>query len=230
MADMGSAEQRSPRRISSRMAQKPAKAPGVSRLRRNAAAKRLTRAFFAREVLAVAPELIGATFLVDGVGGIIVEVEAYHHTDPAAHSFRGPTPRNQVMFGPPGFAYVYRSYGIHWCVNFVCEAEGSASAVLIRAIEPTMGMEEMQRRRGLEDVRALCAGPGKLTEAMGITIAHNALPLDAPPIELFARTGDVEVVTGIRIGITKAVELPWRFGLKGSRFLSKPFPPSSRGT
>ncbi|WP_315799935.1 DNA-3-methyladenine glycosylase [Bradyrhizobium sp. SZCCHNS3002] len=211
------------------MAQKPAKAPGVSRLRRNAAAKRLTRAFFAREVLAVAPELIGATFLVDGVGGIIVEVEAYHHTEPAAHSFRGPTPRNQVMFGPPGFAYVYRSYGIHWCVNFVCEAEGSASAVLIRAIEPTMGMEEMQRRRGLEDVRALCAGPGKLTEAMGITIAHNALPLDAPPIELFARPDDVEIAAGIRIGITKAVDLPWRFGLKGSRFLSKPFPPSSRG-
>ncbi|MGJ4919869.1 DNA-3-methyladenine glycosylase [Bradyrhizobium oligotrophicum] len=211
------------------MAQKPAKAPGVSRLRRNAAAKRLTRAFFAREVLAVAPELIGATFLVDGVGGIIVEVEAYHHTDPAAHSFRGPTPRNQVMFGPPGFAYVYRSYGIHWCVNFVCEAEGSASAVLIRAIEPTLGIGEMQRRRGLEDVRMLCSGPGKLTEAMGITIAHNALPLDAPPIELFARPDDVEVVAGIRIGITKAVDLPWRFGLKGSRFLSKPFPPSPRG-
>ncbi|WP_316168008.1 MULTISPECIES: DNA-3-methyladenine glycosylase [unclassified Bradyrhizobium] len=205
------------------MAQKPAKAPGVSRLRRNAAAKRLTRAFFAREVLAVAPELIGATFLVDGVGGTIVEVEAYHHTDPAAHSFRGPTPRNQVMFGPPGFAYVYRSYGIHWCMNFVCEVEGSASAVLIRAIEPTFGIDEMRRRRGLEDVKALCSGPGKLTEAMGITIAHNGLALDALPIELFARPEDVEVVTGVRIGITKAVELPWRFGLKSSRFLSKPF-------
>lgn len=224
MADMGSAEQRSARRISLRMAQKPAKAPGVSRPRRNAAAKRLTRAFFAREVLAVAPELIGATFLVDGVGGTIVEVEAYHHTDPAAHSFRGPTPRNQVMFGPPGFAYVYRSYGIHWCMNFVCEVEGSASAVLIRAIEPTFGIDEMRRRRGLEDVRALCSGPGKLTEAMGITIAHNGLALDALPIELFARPEDVEVVTGVRIGITKAVELLWRFGLKGSRFVSKRFP------
>lgn len=224
MADMGSAEQRSARRISLRMAQKPAKAPGVSRPRRNAAAKRLTRAFFAREVLAVAPELIGATFLVDGIGGTIVEVEAYHHTDPAAHSFRGPTPRNQVMFGPPGFAYVYRSYGIHWCMNFVCEVEGSASAVLIRAIEPTFGIDEMRRRRGLEDVRALCSGPGKLTEAMGITIAHNGLALDAAPIELFARAGDVDIVTGVRIGITKAVELPWRFGLKGSRFVSKRFP------
>ncbi|MGJ4996256.1 DNA-3-methyladenine glycosylase [Bradyrhizobium sp. HKCCYLS3077] len=211
------------------MAQKPARTSGVSRPSRAAAGKRLTRAFFARDVLEVAPGLIGATFLVDGVGGVIVEVEAYHHTDPAAHSFRGPTPRNQVMFGPPGFAYVYRSYGIHWCVNFVCEPEGSASAVLIRAIEPTLGIDEMQRRRGLEDVRMLCSGPGKLTEAMGLTIAHNALPLDAPPIELFARPDDVEVVTGVRIGITKAVEKPWRFGLKGSRFVSKPFPPSSRG-
>ncbi|CCE10934.1 putative 3-methyladenine DNA glycosylase [Bradyrhizobium sp. STM 3843] len=174
----------------------------------------------------VAPDLIGTTFLVDGVGGIIVEVEAYHHTEPAAHSFRGETPRNAVMFGPPGYAYVYRSYGIHWCVNFVCEKEGSASAVLIRAIEPTMGVEAMRRRRGIEDVRALCSGPGKLTEAMGITIAHNALPLDAAPVELFARPSDVEVISGVRIGITKAVELPWRYGLKGSRFLSKPFPAS----
>ncbi|GLH75560.1 putative 3-methyladenine DNA glycosylase [Bradyrhizobium sp. SSBR45G] len=211
------------------MARKPAKSPGVSRPRRHGAGQRLTRAFFARDVLDVAPDLIGATFLVDGVGGVIVEVEAYHHTDPAAHSFRGPTPRNQVMFGPPGFAYVYRSYGIHWCVNFVCEPEGSASAVLIRAIEPTFGVDEMRRRRGLEDVRTLCSGPGKLTQAMGITIAHNGLALDAAPIELFARQADVEVVTGVRIGITKAVDLPWRFGLKGSRFLSKPFPPSSRG-
>jgi DNA-3-methyladenine glycosylase len=211
------------------MARKTAAISGVSRPRREGTGKRLTRAFFGQDVLAVAPELIGATFLVDGVGGVIVEVEAYHHTDPAAHSFRGPTARNQVMFGPPGFAYVYRSYGIHWCVNFVCEAEGSASAVLIRAVEPTLGIDEMRRRRGLEDVRALCSGPGKLTEAMGITIAHNGLALDAQPIELFARSADVEVVTGVRIGITKAVELPWRFGLKGSRFLSKPFPPSSRG-
>lgn len=186
--------------------------------------KPLKRAFFGRSVHEVAPDLIGATLLVDGVGGIIVEVEAYHYTDPAAHSYRGPTPRNQVMFGPPGFAYVYRSYGIHWCVNFVCEEEGSASAVLIRALKPTHGLAAMRRRRHLQDVHSLCSGPGKLTEALGITIAHNALPLDRPPIALHARTEDVEVATGIRIGITKAVELPWRHGVKGSKFLSKPFP------
>jgi DNA-3-methyladenine glycosylase len=183
----------------------------------------LRRSFFARSVHEVAPDLIGATLLVDGVGGIIVEVEAYHQTEPAAHSFRGPTPRNMVMFGPAGFSYVYRSYGIHWCVNFVCEKEGSASAVLIRALEPTHGLAMMRRRRGLEDERALCSGPGKLCEALAITIKQSALPLDQPPISLHARVGRPEVVAGVRIGITKAVELPWRYGLKGSRFLSKPF-------
>jgi DNA-3-methyladenine glycosylase len=185
--------------------------------------KRLRRAFFGRSVHEVAPDLIGATLLVDGVGGLIVEVEAYHHTEPAAHSFHGPTPRNLVMFGPPGFLYVYRSYGIHWCMNLVCEAEGSASAVLIRALQPTHGLAAMRRRRGVSDDRALCSGPGKLTEALGVTIAHNALALDAPPFALYARTGKVEVVTGLRIGITKAVDLPWRYGWKGSKFLSKPF-------
>jgi len=190
--------------------------------------KPLKRAFFDRSVHEVAPDLIGATLLVNGVGGVIVEVEAYHHTDPAAHSFGGPTPRNRVMFGPPGFAYVYRSYGIHWCVNFVCEEAGSAAAVLIRALEPTHGIAKMRRRRHAVDVHALCSGPGKLTEALGITIAHNALPLDRPPIALHARTADVEVAAGIRIGITKAVELPWRYGLAGSRFLSKAFPITSR--
>jgi DNA-3-methyladenine glycosylase len=185
--------------------------------------KPLKRAFFGRSVHEVAPDLIGATLLVDGVGGIIVEVEAYHHTDPAAHSYRGPTPRNRVMFGPPGFSYVYRSYGIHWCVNFVCEKEGSASAVLIRALQPTHGIPAMRRRRRLHDERALCSGPGKLCEALGITIKQSELPLDAPPISLHARIEKPDIVTGIRIGITKAVELPWRYGLNGSRFLSKRF-------
>ena len=185
--------------------------------------KPLKRAFFARSVHEVAPDLIGVTFLFNGVGGIIVEVEAYHHTEPAAHSYRGLTPRNAVMFGPPGFTYVYRSYGIHWCINFVCEKTGSAAAVLIRALEPTHGIPAMRRRRRLHDERALCSGPGKLTEALGITHAHNGLAFDAPPMALYARNVELEVVTGIRIGLTKAVELPWRYGLKGSKFLSKPF-------
>jgi DNA-3-methyladenine glycosylase len=187
---------------------------------------RLRRAFFARSVHDVAPELIGATLLVDGVGGVIVEVEAYHHTDPAAHSYIGRTERNAVMFGPPGFAYVYRSYGIHWCLNFVCEPEGSASAVLIRALEPTQGLSLMRRRRGVIEPRALCSGPGKLGEALGITRQHNGLALDRPPFELRAREAEPEIVTGPRIGISKAVEHPWRYGLKGSKFLSKRFAPA----
>jgi DNA-3-methyladenine glycosylase len=185
--------------------------------------KPLKRAFFARSVLEVAPDLIGVTLLVNGVGGIIVEVEAYHHSEPAAHSFNGPTPRNLVMFGPPGFSYVYRSYGIHWCVNFVCEKAGSASAVLIRALQPTHGIPTMRRRRGLHDERSLCSGPGKLCEALAITIKQSELPLDAPPIALHARTEKPDIVTGVRIGLTKAVDLPWRYGLKGSKFLSRPF-------
>jgi DNA-3-methyladenine glycosylase len=191
-------------------------------------AKRLGRSFFRRSVHEVAPDLIGATLTFDGVGGRIVEVEAYHHTDAAAHSFRGPTRRNAVMFGPPGYAYVYRSYGIHWCLNFVCEPEGSASAVLIRAIEPTVGLPTMRRRRGMRDERLLCSGPGRVCEALRITAAHNGLALDAPPFALSARTGAIEVVAGPRIGITKAADLPWRYGLKGSRFLSKPFAPTAK--
>jgi DNA-3-methyladenine glycosylase len=186
-------------------------------------AKRLRRSFFSRSVHEVAPDIIGATLLFNGVGGRIVEIEAYHHTDPAAHSFHGPTARNAVMFGPAGYAYVYRSYGIHWCLNFVCEPKGSASAVLIRALEPTTGLAAMRRRRGLADVRLLCAGPGRLCQALGITRAHNGLALDAPPFALYAREGTADVLAGPRIGITKAVDLPWRYGLQGSRFVSKPF-------
>lgn len=186
--------------------------------------KRLTKSFFNRSVHEVAPDLIGATLLFNGVGGRLVEVEAYHHTEPAAHSFRGPTERNAVMFGPAGYAYVYRSYGIHWCVNFVCEPKGSAAAVLIRAMEPTEGLATMRRRRGVADDRLLCSGPGRLCQALGITVKHNGLALDVPPFALFARQGDVAVEAGPRIGITKAADLPWRYGEKGSRFLSKPFP------
>ena len=155
---------------------------------------------------------------------MIVEVEAYHHTDPAAHSFGGQTARNAVMFGPPGYAYVYRSYGIHWCVNFVCEKQGSASAVLIRALEPTHGIATMRKRRGQGDERNLCSGPGKLTQALGISIAHNGLPLDAPPFAIHRRKAEPDIVTGPRIGITKAADYPWRYGLKGSVFISKKFP------
>ena len=186
--------------------------------------RKLTRSFFDRSVHEVAPDLIGATFLFNGVGGLIVEVEAYHHTEPAAHSYRGETPRNAVMFGPAGFAYVYRSYGIHWCVNFVCEAKGSASAVLIRALQPTAGIATMKRRRGMDNERLLCAGPGRVCQALGITIDHNGLPLDRAPFELYARDCAVEIVSGPRIGITKAADLPWRYGLKGSRYVSKAFP------
>ena len=185
--------------------------------------KPLKRSFFNRSVLEVAPDLIGTTLLVDGVGGIIVEVEAYHHSEPAAHSFRGPTPRNMVMFGPPGFAYVYRSYGIHWCVNFVCEKAGSASAVLIRALQPTHGIPAMRRRRGLHDERSLCSGPGSCARRWVSRSSTANCRSMQPPIALYARTEKPDIVAGVRIGLTKAVDLPWRYGLKGSRFLSKPF-------
>ncbi len=185
---------------------------------------KLSRGFFARSVHAVAPDLIGASLFVDGVGGIIVEVEAYHHTDPAAHSYRGRTERNAVMFGPPGHAYVYRSYGIHWCLNFVCEAEGSASAVLIRALEPTRGIEAMRARRGVKEARDLCSGPGKVCQALRVTRDHDGLPLDRRPFRLTRPDGAPPLLAvGPRIGISKAVDEPWRYGLKGSRFLSRPF-------
>jgi len=187
---------------------------------------RLTRTFFNRSVHDVAPELIGATLLVDGVGGTIVEVEAYDHEDPAAHGFGGRTERNASMFGPPGHAYVYRSYGIHWCLNFVCEGEGVANAVLIRALEPIAGIAAMQKRRKLQDARLLCAGPGRLCEALGVTRAHDGGALDKPPFRLIARPHALPLAIGPRIGITKAMDKPWRYGLADSRFLSRPFRPT----
>jgi DNA-3-methyladenine glycosylase len=171
-------------------------------------------------VTLVARELLDATFLVSGVGGRIVETEAYHPTDPAAHSFRGETESNRSMFLGPARVYVYRSYGIHWCVNFVC---GGAAAILIRALAPTEGLELMARRRGTSSPLELCSGPGKLTEALGITKVHDGLMLDASPFTFIPATASQPVAIGPRIGISKAVELPWRFGIAGSPYLSRRF-------
>jgi DNA-3-methyladenine glycosylase len=184
---------------------------------------RLTRDFFARSVHEVAPELIGAALLVDGVGGRIVEVEAYDQDDPASHSFRGPTARTASMFGPAGHAYVYRSYGVHWCLNLVCAPDGRAEAALVRALEPACGLDVMRERRGVDDPRALCSGPGKLCQALGLTRVHDGLALDEPPFELLARESEPELAIGPRIGLTRAVEQPWRYGLAGSPFLSRRF-------
>ena len=188
----------------------------------------LGREFFARSVHEVAPDLIGCGLLVDGVGGPIVEVEAYDHEDPASHGFRGETARNRSMFGPPGHAYVYRSYGIHWCLNLVCEEMGVAAAVLLRALEPARGIEEMCARRGLDEPRLLCAGPGRLCHALAVTREHDGLPLDSPPFELRTRASVPEIVTGPRVGITQAADLPWRYGLGGSPYLSRGFRVSAR--
>jgi DNA-3-methyladenine glycosylase len=189
----------------------------------------LKRSFFARDVHEVARDLIGAGIYVDGVGGLIVELEAYEPRDEASHAFRGKTPRNAAMFGPAGHAYVYRSYGIHWCLNFVCGDEGTASAILLRALEPARGAREMQARRGARaGPRLLCSGPGRLCQALGVTGAFDGLPLDRKPFRLEPRREPVEIVTGPRIGITKAADLPWRYGLAGSPFLSRPFGASPR--
>ena len=192
--------------------------------------RELGREFFARSVHDVAPDLIGCSLLVDGVGGVIVEVEAYDHEDPASHGFNGQTARNRSMFGPPGQAYVYRSYGIHWCLNLVCGGEGVPEAVLIRALEPTRGLELQESRRGVEDVRQLCSGPGKLCQALGITREHDGLALDVPPFRLERRAEIPEIVTGPRIGITRATELSWRYMSAGSPYLSRAAPRGARSS
>lgn len=180
---------------------------------------------FSASSVDVARSLIGAIFLVDGVGGRIVETEAYDHDDPASHSFGGPTRRNRVMFGPPCRTYIYRSYGIHWCLNFVCRADGHGAGVLIRALEPLAGLDIMRARRGLSNPRLLCAGPGRVCQALGITDEHNGLRIEASPFQLIPLTlkENILIATGPRVGISKAKDAPWRFGLSGSPFLSRPF-------
>jgi DNA-3-methyladenine glycosylase len=182
----------------------------------------LRAGFFARPAADVAASLIGCDLRVDGIGGIIVETEAYDRSDPASHSVNGPTRRNASMFGPPGHAYVYRSYGIHWCLNLVCEP---GSAVLIRALEPSHGLETMAARRGLSDPRRLCAGPGRLCQALAVSLAMDGLALDAPPFALAAPETAPAWIADRRIGISRAVETPWRFLLAGSRALSRPASP-----
>jgi DNA-3-methyladenine glycosylase len=179
---------------------------------------------FAGDVQRVARDLLGWTILVDSVGGRIVEAEAYGPDDPASHSYGGPTPRNATMFGAPGRLYVYRSYGIHWCANVVCEPEGVGAAVLLRALEPTAGLDEMRRRRGLDDGLLLCAGPGRLTQALGLTGDHDGLRLDAPPFLLLPPSGATDAVSGPRVGIARATDRPWRYTLRGSTFVSRPRP------
>ncbi len=187
----------------------------------------MTRINLTRSPHEVAPELIGAELYLNGVGGTIVEVEAYDHEDPASHGFGNRrTKRNASMFLPGGHVYVYRSYGVHWCLNIVCEVEGVAGAVLLRALQPADGVDEMRDRRGVADPHLLCSGPGRLCQALGVTREHDGLSVQEPPFELRPRRGPVELVTGPRIGITKAAERPWRYGLAGSRFVSRPFRPS----
>ncbi|WP_411034008.1 DNA-3-methyladenine glycosylase [Shinella sp. BYT-45] len=179
----------------------------------------MDRQFFDRDAVAVAPDLLGACLLVDGVGGLIVETEAYRKDDEASHSYRGQTAANAAMFGAPAHAYVYRSYGLHWCLNFVCEP---GSAVLIRALQPTHGLERMAARRGLDLPRRLCAGPGNLCRALAVTGAMNGLSLLKPPFLVALPAQALASVSGVRIGITKAAEHPWRFAVEGSPYLSKP--------
>jgi DNA-3-methyladenine glycosylase len=182
------------------------------------------REFFDRSVHVVARELIGCRLAVGETAGVIVETEAYEASDPACHAYIGKTARNEVLFGPPGHAYVYLSYGIHSLLNFVTEPEGTASAVLIRALEPTDGIELMRERRGRNDLEGLCSGPGKLAEALGVDLSLNGADLLEPPFKLSEGTKRGEIVTSERIGITKAAELPWRYSAAGSRYVSRPWP------
>lgn len=178
---------------------------------------------FLQDAASLAKSLIGSTFFINGVGGIIVETEAYDRHDPASHSFSGPTKRNQVMFEGPALLYVYRSYGVHWCVNFTCREKGYGAAVLLRALEPTQGIDVMKKRRKTDNLRLLCAGPGRLAQSLGITDAFNGLPLDDPIITFKKPSKKARIIKGPRIGISKATDIPWRFGLKDSPFLSRPF-------
>jgi DNA-3-methyladenine glycosylase len=188
-------------------------------------------AFYDRPVLEVARELVGCTVRHGDTAGVIVETEAYHQSEPACHAYVGLTARTATLFGPPGVAYVYRSYGIHALLNAVCEPEGEGAAVLIRALEPLDGIETMRGRRGLRRAQDLCSGPGKLTQALGIELGENGTSLVDGPVRfgppVWARP-EVEVAVGPRIGITKAVELPWRFCARGSRHVSRPWPPGHR--
>jgi DNA-3-methyladenine glycosylase len=185
--------------------------------------KRKPNIDFAASPLLVAKQLIGTCLLLDGVGGIIVETEAYDESEAASHAFTGLSLRNAPLFGPPGRAYVYRSYGIHWCLNIVCREAGHGAGVLIRALEPTSGLRLMRHRRGTADPRLLCSGPGRLGEALAVTGTLNGMRIDRAPFQLLAALVKPPLVRGMRIGITKAAERPWRFGLKGSAFVSRRF-------
>lgn len=189
------------------------------------AGRQLTQADFVGDAAIIAPTLIGATLLVNGVGGRIVEVEAYDQTEPGSHCYPGLTPRNRAMFGPPGHAYVYLNYGIHLCLNFVCREAGRGAGILVRALQPTQGVEQIRARRKMNDERLLCAGPGRVGQALGVTMDLYGLALDAPPFALYARDpgARVRVISGPRIGVRKTPGLPWRFGLAGSRYLSRRF-------
>ncbi len=190
--------------------------------------KEVLRATLARSVHEAARALVGWTLAVEGVGGVIIETEAYDDDDPASHSYRGRTRRNASMFGSPGCLYVYRSYGVHWCANIVCREEGVGAAVLLRALEPTLGLEEMRARRGVDDPLLLCSGPGRLTQALGLTGDHDGVPLDRPPLRLLPPPHAVDVAAGPRVGLTRAGDLPWRYVLRGSVFTSRPLPRAGR--